>query len=96
MTYVHQKINLNTGDTVIIDSSHSCRAYLMHEWEYNLFLENKDFRYADRSDTARNYYESTTAKLHVSCGGTWDMLLLFDTFDKEKFRYTVDVLPELS
>jgi hypothetical protein len=96
MTYIHQRVPLNDGDTVIIDSSHCCRAYLMHKWDYDSFLENKGFSYADRSDTAAFDLDLTTAKLHVSRGGVWDMIIVFETHAKENVRYSVDVLHELS
>jgi hypothetical protein len=95
VTYVHKKVPLNEGDTVVIDSSLPCRAYLMHECDYDSFLKNQGFRYADCSDTVMFDLNLSTTKLHVSHGGVWDMLLVFETRG-EKFRYSVDILPEVN
>lgn len=97
MTYIHQRVPLTDNDTVIIQSSHCCKAYLIHEWDYKSFIENKELKYAARSDTAEFNLNLTIAKVHVSHGGVWDMLIVFDTRgrDKENIRYSVDLMPHL-
>jgi hypothetical protein len=87
VTYTHEKIQLNDGDTIVIDSSHNCHACLLRDKAYELFLRRKTFKYEYRSDTAMYALNLPKAKLHVSRGGFWHMLLIFTAKEHGVVRY---------
>jgi hypothetical protein len=74
MKNVNQKIYLNTGDTIVIESTHQCCAFLLCDADYASFLAGREFVHSGFSGPIRD----TPIKLCAPCAGMWNVLLMFD------------------
>ncbi|WP_350142814.1 DUF1883 domain-containing protein [Klebsiella michiganensis] len=87
MTYTHQKIHLNTGDTVVIQSTHQCCAFLLCDADHASFLSGCEFAHSGFSGPIR----STPIQLRAPCTGMWNILLMFDN-DQNDIKYSLSVV----
>ncbi len=86
MKNTHQKIHLNTGDTVVIESTHPCCAFLLCDADHASFLAGREFVHSGFTGHIRN----TPIQLHAPCSGMWNVLLMFDE-DNDDIKYSLSV-----
>jgi hypothetical protein len=92
MKYIHQKMHLTAGDTVIINSTHACKAYLMADWDFDLFKQGGELSFADSSEFLAPAPEFAPVALLSPETNIWHIVILFDA-DNEIIKYSLTVEP---
>lgn len=86
MIHTNQKIHLNTGDTVVIESTHQCCAFLLCDADCVLYLSGQKFTHSGFSGPI----QTTPVKLYAPCTEMWNILLMFDDDDND-IKYSISV-----
>lgn len=89
MKHIHQKIHLNTNDTVTIESTHQCCAFLLCDADHASFLTGQEFVHSGFSGPI----QAPPIKLRAPCSGMWNILLMLDddNDDNDDIKYSLSV-----
>lgn len=88
MNFLHKRMHLNTGDTVVVDCSHQCNVLLMTDSNFNNYRSRRGFHHHGGG----GFFKKLPAHLHVPHSGYW--VVTIDTGGGPfSVRCSINVIP---
>lgn len=84
MRTVHQKVFLNTGDIIEVDSSHVCNARLMTDVDTALLMSKSAFYTNDHEVI----FKLSPVNLVAPNVGVWNIIIIFKD-DNDNIKYSI-------
>ncbi|MDH2066895.1 DUF1883 domain-containing protein [Pantoea sp. GD03673] len=71
MQYLHKRMHLNQGDTVVVNCSHQCNVLMTTDSNFNNYRSNRRFQHHGGG----GFFKRLPAHLHVPYSGYWNITL---------------------
>lgn len=88
MQYLHKRMHLNVGDTVVVDCSHQCNILLMTDSSFNGYRNGGNFEHHGGG----GFFQKLPARLRVPYSGYWNVTLDLGG-GSANIRHAISVIP---
>lgn len=88
MNFLHTRMHLNAGDTLVVDCSHQCNVLLMTDSNFNNYRSRRGFQHHGGG----GFFEKLPAHLHVPHSGYWNVTLDIGG-GSASVRHSITVIP---
>lgn len=69
MSFLHKRMHLNQGDTVVVDCSHKCNIMILTDSNFNNYRSGNRFQYHG------GFYKMLPARITAPHSGEWNVVL---------------------
>ncbi|EEW0731781.1 DUF1883 domain-containing protein [Escherichia coli] len=88
MQFLHKRMYLNAGDTVVVDCSHQCNILLMTDTNFNNYRNARSFHHHGGG----GFFQRLPAHLHVPHSGYWNITIDLGG-GSAAIRHSISVIP---
>ncbi|MFS8080099.1 DUF1883 domain-containing protein [Serratia marcescens] len=88
MNFLHKRIHLNSGDTVVVDCSHQCNILLMTDHNFNNYRNGRGFHHHGGG----GFFQRLPAHLSAPSSGYWNVTIDLGG-GTASVRHSITVIP---
>ncbi|QBY43510.1 DUF1883 domain-containing protein [Arsenophonus nasoniae] len=88
MNFLHKRMQLNTGDTVVINCTHQCNILMTTDSEFNNYRNGRTFHHHGGG----GFFKRLPAQLTVPHNGYWNITLDLGG-GSATLRHSISVIP---
>ncbi len=86
MSFLHKRMQLNQGDTVVVDCSHQCNIMIMTDSNFSNYKRGNGFQYYG------GHYSRLPAQILVPNNGAWNIVLDLGG-GSASIRHSISIIP---
>ncbi|HAT3656900.1 TPA: DUF1883 domain-containing protein [Citrobacter freundii] len=88
MDFLHKRMHLNAGDTVVVQCSHQCNVLLMTDSNFNSYKRGAGFQHHGGG----GFFTHLPARLVVPSSGTWNVTIDLGG-GSANIRHSISIIP---
>ncbi|MFX2554596.1 DUF1883 domain-containing protein [Enterobacter roggenkampii] len=88
MSFLHKRMHLNAGDTVVVQCSHQCNILLMTDSNFNNYRSGRGFQHHGGG----GFFRQLPARLYVPHSGYWNVTLDLGG-GAASIRHSISIIP---